>query len=170
MEDDLIIEHQKPKNVWFCEHCNFSDNTEENVLNHTIIQHSSFTCDLCEYQTLNEENLAEHETNEHRRTKYTCTKCAFYFNSEKKLSEHKSKKHRENVFQCDHCKLKSESITTLDRHIETCHTTKRNKNVDIRDFSDWQPCNFSTPRTNIIFQCLMKFHFILKWFKHTVSI
>ena len=128
-----------------CEECSFEDTVEENVLNHTITKHSRYTCELCDFQTKDEGTLIEHETDIHKKTKHTCNKCTLYFNSMTKLNEHKTKKHQESAFPCDYCKFKGVSIQALDKHIQSFHKINKDKNIDIRNVTGKQACNFSDP-------------------------
>ena len=132
-----LIAHEKFQD------CNFQDKSEENVLNHTIAQHTIHVCEFCEFKTSSEANLTEHQVTTHKRTKYTCNICNSSFNSASKLSEHMNKKHQENVFPCDHCKFKSNGLSSLDTHIAASHPA--NKDIDIRQLKNRSPCNFTDP-------------------------
>ena len=146
VETDLRNSHQVHwDTIGKCEECALEDKDEENVLNHTIAEHSNITCNMCDFQTRTEEDLIQHESEIHRKTRYTCEKCSSYFNTMPKLKEHKTSKHQEQVFPCDHCKFKANSIHALDKHIESYHRIKSGKNVDMWNVEGRDPCNFTDP-------------------------
>ena len=134
-----------------CDECVFTTSSENNLEVHKSKKHSQFVkCKLCEKEYNTESELLVHEELDHNKSKFICQECTRIFPSSKKLQDHMQYQHGVvSHYPCDYCGYKFENITDLDEHIAGTHmivqNNKPNKDVDMRDLSDREPCNPSSP-------------------------
>ena len=128
------------KQLYKCDDCGFSDEVEENVLNHQIGNHSVIECDLCEYNCT---DTSIHLISMHKQMKFTCSSCPTSYNNQTKLTEHIKMKHKPQIFPCDYCGKKENSLSNLDEHIRAYHkiTTKSKAQT-----FEKQACDFRSPQ------------------------
>ena len=133
--------NSKPK--FECDECKFSDDIEENVLNHKIENHSIVICDLCDFETTSDHSLTVHIQETHKQTKFPCRTCGKSFKTNKLLREHINSNHTTPFYPCDYCGHKASSFETLDKHIETFHRISKSNSKN--DFSK-SPCDYKSPQ------------------------
>ena len=109
-----------------CDECNYSNESEENILNHKITQHTKHYCNKCGYITESISQLInylhdEHTTSQKQSHQFKCRKCDLSFNSKPELHTHIGTHDRSNHFPCDFCGYKASSIEVLDTHIQSFH-------------------------------------------------
>ena len=75
---------------------------------------------MCNYESNTGELLDHHFDNEHFKPQFKCTVCDVSLHTERMLKEH-SKKHKVKQIACDYCGHKTDTISTLDDHIEIYH-------------------------------------------------
>ena len=122
---DGISEHK-------CDDCNYTSNSEENVLNHMIAKHSSYNCQKCEYVSKSLSELVSHTIEKHSQTPntLTCRTCSQGFASRDDLNTHLLTHKKPDMVCCDYCGFKVKDLNTLDIHIKDFHkisTTYQNK-------------------------------------------
>ena len=103
-----------------CDHCEFKDKKEENVINHNLAVHSNFKCHLCDFVTTSGESLDKHLTNEHFKPQFICSICDSSFHTERMLKDHARRHRRDNSVKCDFCNFES-SAPEVQRHIDSYH-------------------------------------------------
>ena len=64
-----VHKSEKSNPSFKCDYCAFETNTEEDVLNHTIIQHTIQTCEMCNFQCRDSKSLEDHLKSIHKQAK-----------------------------------------------------------------------------------------------------
>ena len=124
-----LKEHIGTHKLFHCEHCDFSDNREDNVQNHMVALQTQFKCHVCKFTSNSGEELDRHLTAEHFKPKFDCNSCNNSYHTERMLKEHINRRHRQKFINCDFCGFKLTNFSELDKHISTYHRSHSSHNI-----------------------------------------
>ena len=117
------------KEIFHCETCNFTTESERGLKVHTKRKHTNLTdhtypyvCDFCERICYDKDNLVKHlKEHTYITLNLKCGDCDFLANDELSLEVHAARKHTGN-FECPICEYTAISEESLDIHLHTCET------------------------------------------------
>ena len=110
------------------EECIYSDQIEENLLNHKIAKHSIFKCEKCDYTCSHEVEFNQHKLSVHDQqdiTLFSCEECNFFDQKEENVLNHKIRMH--TTYTCELCDFKCTQEQKLELHIKDIHRVTKLK-------------------------------------------
>ena len=114
-----------------CDECEYTNTSEENVLNHTLAKHSKHPCDKCNHISNSVAELVSHSIDKHTNNEtqhnIRCWQCNSTFSTREQLRVHISNHHKPDRISCDYCGSKVSSISSLDVHIKEFHKISQHK-------------------------------------------